>query len=63
MKTGLKLATVSALLLLALPAAAQAQFACATNNFTTTFADDTGSGGALNIPSRISGFSVKRTPL
>src|SRR5438477_3565762 len=46
------------LLLLALPAAVQAQYTYATNNGTITITGYTGSGGAVTIPSSINSFPV-----
>src|SRR5208283_1544286 len=49
-----------ALLLLALPVVAQAQFVCATNSdgLTLAITGYTGSGGALAIPTNINGLTV-----
>jgi len=46
------------LLLLAAPAAVQAQFTCTTNNGTITITGYTGPGGAMTIPSTINGLPV-----
>jgi len=46
------------LLLLILPPSAQAQWQYTTNNGTITIAEYTGSGGAVNIPSTITGLQV-----
>jgi len=55
-------ATISALvglMLLATPAAVQAQFGCMTNaNNTLTITNYTGSGGAVTIPTNINGLTV-----
>jgi hypothetical protein len=56
MKTPLKLLPL--LLLLALPAAVQAQFNYTTNNGTITITGYTGSGGAVTIPDKINGLPV-----
>ena len=57
MKTGLKL-LLSLLLLLALPAAVQAQFTFTTNNGAITITGYTGSGGSVTIPSSTNGYPV-----
>src|SRR5665213_1916330 len=49
-----------ALLLLALPAVAQAQFGYTTNNGAITITGYTGPGGAVTIPSAINGLPVTR---
>src|SRR5665213_2002474 len=49
-----------ALLLLALPAVAQAQFGDTTNNGAITITGYTGPGGAVTIPSAINGLPVTR---
>ena len=54
MKTPLKLLPL--LLLLALPAAVQAQYTDTTNNGTITITGYTGSGGAVTIPDTINGL-------
>ena len=46
------------LLLLALPAAVEAQFTCTTNNGTITITGYTGPGGAVTIPNVINGYPV-----
>jgi hypothetical protein len=46
------------LLLLALPAAVQAQFTFTTNNGVITITGYTGSGGAVTIPSTTNGYPV-----
>ena len=46
------------LLLLALPAAAQAQFTCTTNNGAITITQYTGPGGAVIIPATINDLPV-----
>ena len=46
------------LLLLALPAAVQAQFTYTTNNGAITITGYTGPGGAVTIPSTINGLPV-----
>jgi uncharacterized repeat protein (TIGR03803 family) len=46
------------LLLLAAPAAVQAQFTCTTNSGTITITGYAGPGGALTIPSTINGYPV-----
>jgi hypothetical protein len=56
MKTPLKLLPL--LLLLALPAAVQAQYTDTTNNGTITITGYTGSGGAVTIPDTINGLPV-----
>ena len=49
---------LSLLLLLALPAATQAQFNYTTNNGTVTITKYTGAGGAVAIPDRTNGWPV-----
>ncbi len=44
--------------LLTLPAAAQAQFTCTTNNGALTIIDYTGPGGVVTIPTAINGLPV-----
>src|ERR1035437_6548260 len=56
MKPPLKLLPL--LLLLALPAAVQAQYTDTTNNGTITITGYTGSGGAVTIPDTITGLPV-----
>jgi len=56
MKTSLKLLPL--LLLLALPAAVQAQYTYTANNGTITITGYTGSNGAVTIPSMITGLPV-----
>jgi BspA type Leucine rich repeat region (6 copies) len=56
MKTPLKLLPL--LLLLALPAAVQAQYTYTANNGTITITGYTGSGGAVTIPSTTNGLPV-----
>ena len=51
-------ATSLLLLLLALPAAVQAQYSYATNNGTITITGYTGPGGDVTIPDRISDLPV-----
>ena len=50
--------TLPPVLLLALPAVLQAQFTYTTNNGTITITGYTGSGGAVTIPSTITGLPV-----
>jgi len=57
MKTSFK-RLLPRLLLLALPAAAQAQFIYTTNNGAITITKYTGSGGAVTIPSATNGLPV-----
>ncbi len=58
MAARLRTACASGLLLLALPAALEAQYYCTTNNGTITIAGYAGSGGSVTIPGTIGGLPV-----
>ena len=58
MAAGLGAAWASSLLLLALPAAMEAQYYCTTNNGAITIAGYAGPGGPVSIPSTIGGLPV-----